>query len=129
MLKEEQNKTKHVNVNTHAVSSGHDGSKILFKITTIVIYGTKNNLIKTYAFIDEGSSVSIINEHLIDELQLTGVREPLYLKWTTDVGRNEGHSRKLNIQISGPNKKVFLRSTHCKTTTFAKPKSKLQNCM
>ena len=59
----------------------------------------------TFAFIDEGLSISLMDESLANELEIDGVRKPLCLRWTGDMERIEQNSKKLKINISGGNKK------------------------
>ncbi|XP_075160331.1 uncharacterized protein LOC142233319 [Haematobia irritans] len=79
-----------------------------FKIIPITIYGSGNKFMKTFAFIDEGSSTSLIEETIMHDLNLSGTIEPLCLKWTGNVERNEENSRRLFIKIAGPNQKPFV---------------------
>lgn len=85
--------------NTHSAS----GCNNLFKIIPITIYGNENKFIDTFAFIDDGSSTSLIDEQIINDLNLSGTSEPLCLKWTGNVERNENNSRRLCINMAGPN--------------------------
>lgn len=74
--------------------------KVLFKIT---VHG-KNNKIKTYAFIDAGSFISLIDNKLMKKLKIVGTN-PLRLKWTGGIERCEDDSQKLTINVSRLNKK------------------------
>ena len=57
-------------------------NQILFEILLVTIFGENSKSIKTYAFI---SSVSFINEKLVDDLNLRGEVEPLCLRWTNNM--------------------------------------------
>lgn len=89
--------------NTHSAAN-HDN---FFKIIPITIYGNENKCVKTFAFIDEGSSTSLIEEQIINDLNLTGVTEPLCLRWTGNVERNEENSSRLCVTVAGPNQRKF----------------------
>lgn len=78
--------------------SGQNG--ILFKILPVMLHG-KNGSIETFAFIDEGSSVSVIASSLVSELGIDGPIRPLSLKWTDGSIQTEQHSKSLTLQISG----------------------------
>lgn len=78
----------------------------MFKIIPITIYGNENKFIETFAFIDDGSSTSLIDEQIINDLNLSGTAEPLCLKWTGSVERNEYNSHRLCINVAGPNNKI-----------------------
>lgn len=94
--------------NTHRVYANEN----LFKIIPVTIYGNKELLLNTFAFIDEGSSTSLIDENVIDELNLSGTSEPLCLKWTGNVERKEEDSVRLCISVSGTNGKTFSVDVH-----------------
>lgn len=84
-----------------------DKQTILFKIIPVKIYGENNKMISTFAFLDDGSSVSLVEDELLDELNLKGETEQLCLKWTANVDRVERNSQHLNIDVSGSNNKLF----------------------
>ena len=81
-------------------------SSILFRIVPITLYNNDTS-INTYAFLDEGSSLTLIEAELADELGLQGEPESLCLKWTVDIVRNENQSRKVSLHISGASKNVL----------------------
>lgn len=91
------------NVNTHDTQK----QKILFKVMPIRIYGNNNKVISTYAFLDDGSSISLMDEELVNQLDLEGESEQLCLKWTGNMKRIEENSQRLTVQVSGNNSKVF----------------------
>ncbi|XP_075150403.1 uncharacterized protein LOC142224509 [Haematobia irritans] len=106
---EQQNENQNIeNCNTHNTTTCHS----LFKIIPITIYGNKNKSIKTFAFIDEGSSTSLMEQNIVKELNLSSVPEPLCLKWTGDVERSEEDSRRLSIAISGSNGRKYTADVH-----------------
>ncbi|XP_065081800.1 uncharacterized protein LOC135704263 [Ochlerotatus camptorhynchus] len=73
---------------------------LLFRILPITLHnGLKS--VKTFAFLDEGSSVTMIESSLAKELGVTGYKKPLCLKWTGDVTREELDSQRISILISG----------------------------
>uniref|UniRef100_A0A182PWL6 Integrase catalytic domain-containing protein n=1 Tax=Anopheles epiroticus TaxID=199890 RepID=A0A182PWL6_9DIPT len=53
----------------------------LFRMVPVTLHH-KNNHVDTYAFIDEGSTLTMIEKHLAEELGVHGYREPLDLLWT-----------------------------------------------
>lgn len=73
----------------------------MFKIIPIKICGNNNKFIETFAFIDDGSSTSLIDEEIINKLNLSGIAEPLCLKWTGSVERNEHDSHRICVNVSG----------------------------
>lgn len=91
--------------NTHNVQT----KQILFKTIPIKIYG-KNKTVNAFAFIGEVSSVSLVDESLVNELNLSGVSTPWCLRWTGGVERNEKDSKKVTICILGGNKQTVVIS-------------------
>ncbi|XP_049540067.1 uncharacterized protein LOC125957238 [Anopheles darlingi] len=53
------------------------------------------------AFVDEGSSFTLVEEDLADELGLDGPNQPLHLQWTGGITRVEKRSRVVTLKISG----------------------------
>lgn len=86
---------------------------VLFRILPVILYGNGRQ-IKIYAFFDDGSSLTLMEDSLLRDLNLTGTPSPLCLKCTADTHRYEDDSVVLNLQISGdPIKKCFdLKDVH-----------------
>ncbi|XP_053690797.1 uncharacterized protein LOC128739342 [Sabethes cyaneus] len=74
--------------------------KVLFRVVPVVLYGPKKSL-RTYAFLDDGSSLTLIDADVAKELNVEGVPEPLCLKWTGNKRRQENDSIRIDIDISG----------------------------
>ncbi|XP_017487272.1 PREDICTED: uncharacterized protein LOC108375640, partial [Rhagoletis zephyria] len=55
-------------------------SKLLFRILPVVLYGNQKR-VETYALFDEGSSITMLDNALIEELGLRGRTERLNLQW------------------------------------------------
>ncbi|XP_062701742.1 uncharacterized protein LOC134285262 [Aedes albopictus] len=88
--------------NTH--QSG--ASPILFRYVPVIVYGC-GIVVHCYAFLDDGSSKTLMDEELAKELNLSGERHPLCLKWTGGLHRSEDESRSVQIDISGLKGKRF----------------------
>lgn len=80
--------------------SSHKTSTI-FKIVPVTLYGPQG-CVKAHAFLDDGSSVTLINKKLAMELGLEGPHELLHLKWTGKTSRTE-KSQRVEVKISGQN--------------------------
>ncbi|XP_062704573.1 uncharacterized protein LOC134286891 [Aedes albopictus] len=78
---------------------------LLFRIIPVVLYSGANK-VATYAFLDEGSNISMIERQLAATLKVTGYRHPLCLKWTGNVTREENDSQRITIEISGTNQRA-----------------------
>lgn len=73
---------------------------ILFKVVPIKLYGT-TCVIDTYALLDDGSEVSIIDEDLVSQLNIRETSEqPLNLKWFGDITSTQ-KSKIFDIEICG----------------------------
>ncbi|XP_055636699.1 uncharacterized protein LOC129775699 [Toxorhynchites rutilus septentrionalis] len=79
---------------------GYGRRSILFRVVPVTLFNG-NRRLNTYAFFDEGSSLTLIESGITNSLGVEGTPEPLQLKWTTSVVRNENSSKRVNIQIAG----------------------------
>lgn len=89
--------------NTHQTGS----STVLFRYIPVIVYGNGKS-VHCYAFLDDGSSLTLINQDLADELNLSGEPRPLCLKWTGGTHRLEKDSHSVNVTISGQRGERFL---------------------
>ncbi|XP_053691312.1 uncharacterized protein LOC128739837 [Sabethes cyaneus] len=72
----------------------------LFRIIPVTLYG-KNTKVDIYAFVDEGSQITLLEDSVADQLGLAGTLEPLNLQWTGNIKRSEPKSRRISTEISG----------------------------
>ncbi|XP_053968959.1 uncharacterized protein LOC128870369 [Anastrepha ludens] len=98
-------------INTH--SSSHEEMQPLFRIVPIRIY-SKNKVLNIFAFLDEGSSVTLMEKRIFDELGLKGEQDPLCLRWTGNPTRVEENSVRAAIEISSVTnwQKYTLKNIH-----------------
>ncbi|XP_055522671.1 uncharacterized protein LOC129716855 [Wyeomyia smithii] len=82
--------------NTHSKAT----KKVLFRYVPVTIYG-KGKQVKTFAFLDDGSSATLMEHGLLRELGLKGTSYPLCLDWTGGHQRRENNSVVLALKISG----------------------------
>ncbi|XP_055920797.1 uncharacterized protein LOC129952301 [Eupeodes corollae] len=75
-------------------------NNILFRIIPVKLYGI-NKTCNTFAFLDGGSSLTLIDDELACDLNLAGRSENLCLKWTSETTRVEENSRIVIFGISG----------------------------
>ncbi|XP_058811282.1 uncharacterized protein LOC131676179 [Topomyia yanbarensis] len=80
--------------NVHQVQS-----EILFRVVPVILYGP-SKAIRTYAFLDDGSELTLLEQSLADELGLRGPKNPLCLKWTGETTKIENRSQNVSLQIS-----------------------------
>ncbi|XP_055643771.1 uncharacterized protein LOC129779977 [Toxorhynchites rutilus septentrionalis] len=95
-------------------SHGSFEQSLLFRIVPVKLYGSRSS-ITTFAFLDEGSSITLIEEKLVNELGVKGRRAPLCLSWTGDVTRMESESKKVELKISGLNNERKLQLEDART--------------
>ncbi|XP_050072670.1 uncharacterized protein LOC126560760 [Anopheles maculipalpis] len=84
--------------NHHQYASS--SSKALFRIVPVTVYGPAG-AVATFAFLDEGSSMTLVDEDLAEKLGVKGVVEPLCIRWTGNTTRVEAGSRRVNLEV-GP---------------------------
>ncbi|XP_055903410.1 uncharacterized protein LOC129939426 [Eupeodes corollae] len=73
---------------------------VKFRILPVVLFNNEKQ-VRTFAFLDEGSSSTLLNERLAKELQLEGETAPLCLKWSGTISRQEKQSLKTSLTIAG----------------------------
>ncbi|XP_058826816.1 uncharacterized protein LOC131686839 [Topomyia yanbarensis] len=84
--------------NTHIGSVG----RVLFRYVPVIIHG-RGTSVRTYAFLDDGSSATLMEHSLLKELRMEGEPQSLCLNWTSNQHREEKDSVKLSLEISGIN--------------------------
>ncbi|XP_062707580.1 uncharacterized protein LOC115257239 isoform X2 [Aedes albopictus] len=100
-------------VKTTVAAHHQSGHTVLFRVVPVTLYG-KGTSLNTYAFLDDGSSSTLIDIEIAEELGLSGDIHPLCLQWTNDIERTEQNSRVVRLDISGTNaSKLFtMREVH-----------------
>ncbi|XP_053686195.1 uncharacterized protein LOC128735731 [Sabethes cyaneus] len=87
-----------------AVSTSHTGQQTigapLFRILPVTLYGERRR-VEVYAFVDEGSQLTLLDDAVAVKLGISGPVETLNLQWTGNVTRNEPNSRRIRTEISG----------------------------
>ncbi|XP_062713808.1 uncharacterized protein LOC134290646 [Aedes albopictus] len=88
--------THHVNYSsTHTPST-----KALFRILPVILYN-EGRSVSVFAFIDEGSEITLLEDNVAKQLGVKGPVKALTLQWTGNVKRNESRSQEVNLGISG----------------------------
>lgn len=87
----------------------HHGNRDSFFRVIPVTLASDTNEIATFAFLDDGSSVTLIDSALADELGLEGQAKPLCLQWTGNQSRQENSSRSVTVTITGNAKSYKLK--------------------
>ncbi|XP_070071080.1 uncharacterized protein [Drosophila takahashii] len=92
--KEEKVEPKEATINTIKPAT----PQLLFKVLAVEMLGPNNKIIQTYAFLDEGSSASLINEKLADSLGVLEPKRKLTLNWIENHAK-EFLSMECNLRI------------------------------
>lgn len=78
----------------------NNGFSSMFRVLPVELYAGERKEI-VFAFIDEGSSTTFLEETVADRLGISGPIEPLTLQWTGNITREERNSRRVKLDISG----------------------------
>ncbi|XP_065095683.1 uncharacterized protein LOC135717497 [Ochlerotatus camptorhynchus] len=86
---------------TESCNTHRGGNKaVLFQYIPVILYHNGIEL-RTHAFLDSGSSLTLMEESLAKELNLRGEKYPLCLRWTADTCRYEKDATIVSLSISG----------------------------
>ncbi|XP_055527264.1 uncharacterized protein LOC129719873 [Wyeomyia smithii] len=72
---------------------------LFFRIIPVTLFGPRI-VVNTFAFLDDGSSMTLIEETLVNQLGVHGDKRPLCLMWTGNVTRMETTSQQVSLSIS-----------------------------
>ncbi|XP_055605883.1 uncharacterized protein LOC129754049 [Uranotaenia lowii] len=75
-------------------------SEAMFRYLPVTVFGPDKK-IDTYAFLDDGSSSTLVEGSLAKELGVSGPRDTLWLTWTDNISREERESQRISLEISG----------------------------
>lgn len=89
----------------HLTGRKPEGQLPLYRILPITVYGP-NGQFETYALLDEGSAITIIDERLSEHLGLKGPHESLNVKWIGQHVTSQS-SQVVEIEISGASQRKF----------------------
>ncbi|XP_068149408.1 uncharacterized protein [Drosophila tropicalis] len=96
----------------HTQRSRESGSTY-FRVIPIQIIN-KTKVTNTFAFLDEGSALTLIDNKVFKQLGLKGVPDPLCLKWTNDSTREENASERVTLTVANPHNgnQFYLEEVH-----------------
>ena len=86
----------------------------LFRIVPVTLCAN-NRSVKVYAFLDDGSSRTLVDEEVVRELGVKGETQALCLQWTANVKRTEADSQRVALQISGGSDKTSYALSDVRT--------------
>ncbi|XP_058828571.1 uncharacterized protein LOC131688382 [Topomyia yanbarensis] len=88
----------------------------VFRMIPVVLYG-QERAITIFAFIDEGSSLTLLEKTVAEQLGVTGQSEPLTLRWTGNVTREESLSQRVQLKIAGMSGRTRHKLVNARTVT------------
>uniref|UniRef100_A0A182RLZ1 Peptidase aspartic putative domain-containing protein n=1 Tax=Anopheles funestus TaxID=62324 RepID=A0A182RLZ1_ANOFN len=74
----------------------NEKKRIYYQITPVTLRNGPLS-VKTYAFLDPGSSLTLLDEEVAGLLELEGVSDPLRMKWTGDIQACDMTSRRVKL--------------------------------
>ncbi|KXJ71211.1 hypothetical protein RP20_CCG021176 [Aedes albopictus] len=89
-------------------------SSILFRIIPVRLF-CGDKAVTTLAFLDEGASVTMIENELADYLGVVGVPERLTITWTADIFREEKSAKRVSVWSSAIDSEERLLLNHVYT--------------
>lgn len=98
--KEKPASAKSESTKTETNGHVHSISKVLYKIVPVELQ-CNDKKVQTFAFLDEGSSVTLLDDSLVNKLNLRGTKDPLCMKWTDGTLKNESESMRCSLKIGG----------------------------
>ncbi|XP_055618958.1 uncharacterized protein LOC129764157 [Toxorhynchites rutilus septentrionalis] len=90
------------------------GSSVLFRIVPVTLYGN-GGAVNTYAFLDEGSSLTLVENEITEQLGVSGIVQPLCLRWTGNTTRLEENSKVVNIHVGGIGSQKRFKMSNVRT--------------
>lgn len=78
--------------------------RVLFKILPVNISGPKG-VVRTFAFLDDGSNITLMNQDIADQIGASGNKSKLQLKWFGNMGSSE-EAMVTDVTISGDFRKA-----------------------
>ncbi|XP_058449050.1 uncharacterized protein LOC131429011 [Malaya genurostris] len=87
---------------------------LLFPIVPVTLRGPRG-VVTTFALLDDGSSMTLIEEGLARQIGAVGIKNPLCLVWTANVTRREENSMQITLNISGTRSQKQFRLNDVQT--------------
>jgi len=74
-------------------------SQVRLRVIPVKVWGSKKGMVKTYAFLDEGSDTTLCTERLLDKLKQKG--QPVKMSIATVNGIEDQAGRKVSLSVQG----------------------------
>ncbi|XP_058456592.1 uncharacterized protein LOC131433989 [Malaya genurostris] len=82
-------------------------SSTLFRILPVTLFGCRGQ-VNTFAFLDDGSSVTLVEKAIADTLGVHGKPESLCIQWTSGINKKYSNTERVNLDIAGMGSKKRL---------------------
>ncbi|XP_052759175.1 uncharacterized protein LOC128202521 [Galleria mellonella] len=86
------------------VNNDSRSSRVLLKVVPVVVSGTKGD-VTTFALLDEGASVSLVDATLLEKAGITGPTTNLHMRGVSGMSTTETDSKIVSFNIRGLNEK------------------------
>ncbi|XP_055634214.1 uncharacterized protein LOC129774494 [Toxorhynchites rutilus septentrionalis] len=86
---------------------------VIFRMIPVTLHWG-NHTVNTVAFLDEGSSYTLVEKSVASALRTNGVTQPLRVTWTAGMSRLERDSQKVELYISarGSSRRFHIKAAH-----------------
>ncbi|XP_055584778.1 uncharacterized protein LOC129737643 [Uranotaenia lowii] len=102
------------NVPASVNSHRNENPKALFRILPVTLH-SRGRSIDVYAFLDDGSSITLMENGIAEQLGLEGKSDVLCMSWTADVTREEPNSKWVSLDVSGQGSSRCFPLTNIRT--------------
>ena len=91
-----------------------DSIAVTAKVVPVRILGVNGTVVNDYAFLDDGSTITMMNEEIAKKLGIEGEKEQLILQWTKGITRVE-EAKRCDVTLAGAKgkEKFNLRGVYC----------------
>ncbi|XP_055585251.1 uncharacterized protein LOC129738089 [Uranotaenia lowii] len=106
--------TTSIPINASIAHHNSHSSSSLFRYLPIILKAN-GKTVEIIAFLDDGSSSTLLEAAVATELGVEGQTEPLWLSWTANVSREEKLSQRISITAHGVGKTESFRLNNVRT--------------
>lgn len=99
---------------------------VMLRIAPVVLRGPEKE-VHTFALFDEGSTCTLIEEELAEDLKISGPIYPLCFQWTKNITHFEDTSRRISVEVAADmkNTKYFKLQSVCTVRNLNLPRQKI----
>jgi len=76
--------------------------RVMIRVLPVILSGPAGE-VSTYALLDEGSTVTLLDESIAKQIRAKGPVNPVLLRWTKDTVCDHKDSRNVQLKIKGIN--------------------------